>query len=245
MVSLLLGLKPLLPKFLVAKGSKAVRVGDLRAARRLSIEGLDSGMVLEAACPDPDEPIRIPYEIHGKLYHLSNDEIQEHLDKEEKMKKAAEEAKLLAMSKPEIIKVVHEEALKAGNDPKILESAKVSHEFNKIKDAKMKVLNREHSQKIKKAMVLKKKRLDQYIWTATSRLKPEPITNVKIYPNTKPTKKKNKIVSELMTSLGKRYEILKKIPEELRIQLDLPAPAPKQDSSQLLGRKRKIMELEP
>ncbi|GJZ16115.1 hypothetical protein Tco_0551792 [Tanacetum coccineum] len=40
--------------------------------------------------PDPDEP------------------------KEEKMKKAAEEAKLLAMSRLEVIKVVHEEAKKLG-----------------------------------------------------------------------------------------------------------------------------------
>ncbi|GJW28548.1 hypothetical protein Tco_0045423 [Tanacetum coccineum] len=32
-------------------------------------------------------------------------------------------------------------------------------------------------------------------------------------------KKKNKIVGELMISLGKRYERLKKIPEELRIQV--------------------------
>ncbi|GKD17685.1 hypothetical protein Tco_1206843 [Tanacetum coccineum] len=101
--------------------------------------------------------------------------------------KADEEAKLLAMSKPEIIKVIHEEASKAGIDPKILESEKVSHEFNKIQDAKMKVLNREYSQMIKKAIELKRKKLDLYMWTATNRLKPEPITNVKIHPNTKPT----------------------------------------------------------
>nr|GFB28330.1 hypothetical protein [Tanacetum cinerariifolium] len=70
--------------------------------------------------PDPDEPVRVLYEIHGKLYHLTNDEIQEHLDKEEKMKKAGKEAKLLAMSKLELIKVLHEEASKATIDPKIL-----------------------------------------------------------------------------------------------------------------------------
>ncbi|GJV28460.1 hypothetical protein Tco_1384908 [Tanacetum coccineum] len=102
------------------------------------------------------------------------------------MKKAAEEAKLLAMSKPEIIKVVHEEALKAGNDPKILESAKWGSGCQKIHDAEMKVLNREHSPKVKKVMKLRKKRLDQYMWTTTSRIKPEPITDVKIHPNTKP-----------------------------------------------------------
>ncbi|GJS68395.1 hypothetical protein Tco_0682960 [Tanacetum coccineum] len=54
------------------------------------------------------------------------------------MKKADEEAKLLAMSKPELIKVVHEKASKAGIDPKILKSAKGGQEFKKIQDAKMK-----------------------------------------------------------------------------------------------------------
>ncbi|GKC78250.1 hypothetical protein Tco_1129024 [Tanacetum coccineum] len=46
-----------------------------------------------------------------------------------------------------------------------------------------------------------------------------------------------------MTSLGKRYEHLEKIPEELGIQSALPAP--KQAQSQSSGRKRKHIELEP
>ncbi|GKC16314.1 hypothetical protein Tco_1013096 [Tanacetum coccineum] len=81
---------------------------------------------------DPNEPIRVPYEIHGKVYQLINDEIQAHMDKEEKIKKAAKEAKLLVMSKPELIKVVQEEATKVGVDLKILESAKSGQEFKKI-----------------------------------------------------------------------------------------------------------------
>ncbi|GJY11512.1 hypothetical protein Tco_0379697 [Tanacetum coccineum] len=55
--------------------------------------------------------------------------------------------------------------------------------------------------------------------------------------------KKNTIVKDLMTSLGKRYERLNKITEELEIQSALPAP--EQASSESLGRKRKHMELEP
>ncbi|GJZ11070.1 hypothetical protein Tco_0545829 [Tanacetum coccineum] len=51
------------------------------------------------------------------------------------------------------------------------------------------------------------------------------------------------MVSELMTSLGKRYERLKKIPKELRITLTLHALV--QLLSLTLGRKRKIQELEP
>ncbi|GKB74723.1 hypothetical protein Tco_0936135 [Tanacetum coccineum] len=49
-----------------------------------------------------------------------------HLDKEEKIEKVVREARL---SKPELIKVVHEEATKAGVDPKILISAKGGHDF--------------------------------------------------------------------------------------------------------------------
>ncbi|GJW65510.1 hypothetical protein Tco_0117394 [Tanacetum coccineum] len=95
--------------------------------------------------PDPDELIRVPYEIHGKMCQLTNDEIQAHLDKEENIKKAAEEAKLLAMSKPKLIKVVHEEASNVEIDPKVLSSAKGGQEFKKIQDIELKVLNRELS----------------------------------------------------------------------------------------------------
>ncbi|GJW54717.1 hypothetical protein Tco_0098802 [Tanacetum coccineum] len=48
-----------------------------------------------------------------------------------------------------------------------------------------------------------------------------------------------------MTSLGKRYERLKKIPKELGIYSALPTPIPGQDQSQSLGRKSKHIELEP
>ncbi|GJY93612.1 hypothetical protein Tco_0509394 [Tanacetum coccineum] len=38
-------------------------------------------------CQDPDEPIKVPYEIHGKIYQLTNDEIQAHMDKKRKSRK--------------------------------------------------------------------------------------------------------------------------------------------------------------
>ncbi|GJR75656.1 hypothetical protein Tco_0088021 [Tanacetum coccineum] len=78
---------------------------------------------------DPDTPIRVPYLIHGKMYQLTEDEIQAHLDKEEKIEQVAKEANL---SKHELIKVIQEEATKAGVDPKILASAKGGQEFRKI-----------------------------------------------------------------------------------------------------------------
>ncbi|GJW25408.1 hypothetical protein Tco_0039219 [Tanacetum coccineum] len=165
------------------------------------------------------------------IFNLTNDEIQEYLNKEEEIKKKAEEAKLLAMTKSEIIKVVHEEAKKAKIDPKLVLSAKGGEQFKKIYDAEHQVHKRQHTKKTKKAMKLRKKRLEQYIVTELDELG----LIIK--------KKKNKIVGELMISLGKRYERLRKIPEDLGIQSSLLAP--KQAPSQSSGRKRKHMELEP
>ncbi|GJZ74313.1 hypothetical protein Tco_0638459, partial [Tanacetum coccineum] len=52
---------------------------------------------------DLDEPIRVPYDIHGKIYQLKNYEIQSYLDKKEEIKKKAEEARLLEMTNFELI----------------------------------------------------------------------------------------------------------------------------------------------
>ncbi|GJT32638.1 hypothetical protein Tco_0923057 [Tanacetum coccineum] len=90
---------------------------------------------------DPDEPIRVPYMINGKMYNLTNDAINAHLEKGDQIKKAAEEAKRIT-------------------------------------------------------------ELDEL----------GPIIQ----------KKKNTIVKDLMISLGKRYERLKRIHEELGIQSALP-----------------------
>ncbi|GJY32466.1 hypothetical protein Tco_0416935 [Tanacetum coccineum] len=212
----------------------------------------------------------------------SDEDPLKRLDKEEKMKKATEEAKLLAMSRPKVIKVVQEVAKKIRLDLRKIASAKAGKKFKKTKDAEHEVLKREHSKKVKRLTELNKRRAKEYMWTMTNRIKPKPITDVRIHPNTKPIvasvfrnndkrnfdvhqpfkfsdfgiteldelgpiiqKKKNSVVKDLMTSLSKRYERLKKIPEELGIQSALPAPVPEQASSQTSGRKRKHMELEP
>ncbi|GKE19781.1 hypothetical protein Tco_1431293 [Tanacetum coccineum] len=176
------------------------------------------------------------------------------MDKEEKIKKAAEEAKMFEMIKTEVIKVVQEEAEKIRLDPKKIISVKAE---------------------------LRRKMVEQYMWTMSNRLKPEPITDVKIHPKTKPVviivyrnndkrsfdvhspfkfadfritkldelgpiieKKKNTIVKDLMESMSKRYQRLKKIPEELGIQSALPS-VPKQALLISSQRKRKHMELDP
>ncbi|GJT42935.1 hypothetical protein Tco_0951650 [Tanacetum coccineum] len=176
-------------------------------------------------------------------------------DKEEQIKKAEEEAMLLAITNPEVIKVVQEEAEKIGLDPKAIKGAKAGEIKHKY---------------------------DSYMWTVNSRLKPEPIIDIKIHLKTKTVavtvyrgtdgrnfevhepflfgafgiseldelreiipKKKNAVVKDLMNSLSRRYERLKKIPKELGIHSALLAPAPKQASSRSSRRKWKHMELEP
>nr|GEX10856.1 hypothetical protein [Tanacetum cinerariifolium] len=187
----------------------------------------------------------IPYEINGVLYHLTNEQIHTHIEKEEKMKKADREARLMQISKPELIKVVNEVASEARVDPKDLQSSKGGQEFIKKQDAKIKVHNREHLEKLKKARELRKKRIDQYRWTTTSRRKPETIIDILIHPNTKPVAitKKNKVVVELMTSVSKKYDRMKVNPREIGINPTLPAP--EQISSPSSGRKRNEKELEP
>ncbi|GKF50257.1 hypothetical protein Tco_0146724, partial [Tanacetum coccineum] len=203
-------------------------------------------------------------------------------DREEKLRKDADEERFLAISKPEVIKVVQEEAEKIGLDPKKIASAKAGEKFKKAQDVEHQVLKREHTEKVRKSLKLRKKKFKNYMWTINSRLKPKTITNIKIHPKTKPIvitiyrgtdgrnfdvhkpfafgafgiseldelreiipKKKNAIVQDLMNSLSRRYERIRKIPEELGIKSTLPAPAPEQASSKSSRKKRKHMELEP
>ncbi|GJY47474.1 hypothetical protein Tco_0436537 [Tanacetum coccineum] len=84
---------------------------------------------------DPDEPVRVPYMINGKMHYLTNDEINAHIEKEDQIKKAAEEAKI----------------------------AKEGKKFKKAQYAEHQVLKREHSQKVKRLMKLNKKRAEQYM----------------------------------------------------------------------------------
>nr|GEV23633.1 hypothetical protein [Tanacetum cinerariifolium] len=204
------------------------------------------------------------------------------MDKEELIEKVEEEARLIAISKLELIKVVQEEAEKIGLDPQKIASAKTSEKFKKAQDAEHQVLKREHTEKVKKSLELRKHKFENYIWTINNRLKLETIADIRIHPKTKPVvitvyrgsdgrnfdahksfafgafglseldelreiipKKKNVVVQDLMNSLSRRYERIRKIHEELGIKSALSAPAPEQASSKSTRRKRKHMELEP
>ncbi|GJT30459.1 hypothetical protein Tco_0910734 [Tanacetum coccineum] len=67
--------------------------------------------------------------------YLTDKEMQAYLDREEKLRKAAEEEILLAISKPGVIKVVQEEAGKIRLDPKKIASAKAGEKFKKAHEA--------------------------------------------------------------------------------------------------------------
>ncbi|GJQ98085.1 hypothetical protein Tco_0009224 [Tanacetum coccineum] len=119
--------------------------------------------------PDPDEEIKVPYMINRKMYYLTDKEMQAYLDKEEKLRKAAEEEKLLAISKPEVLK-------------------------------------REHTEKVRKSIKLRKHKFKNHIWTINSRLKPETITNIKIYPKTKPV-----VITVYRGTDGRNFDVHKPI----------------------------------
>ncbi|GJT63690.1 hypothetical protein Tco_1015170 [Tanacetum coccineum] len=166
---------------------------------------------------DPDKDVKVPYMINRKMCYLIDKEMQAYLDREEKLRKAAKEERLLAISKPKVIKVVQKDAQKIGLDPNKIVSAKAGE---------------------------KKYKFENYMWTINNRLKPETITDIKIHPKTKPVViTVYRVVQDFMNSLSRRYERIRKIPEELGIKSALPAlaPAPEQASSKSLRKKRKHM----
>ncbi|GJW55780.1 hypothetical protein Tco_0099865 [Tanacetum coccineum] len=181
----------------------------------------------------------------------------EQMDKEELIKKAEEEARLLAISKPEVIKVVQEEAEKIRLDPKKIASAKVGEKLKKAQDAEHQVLKREHTEKVRKSLKLRKHKFESYMWTINNRLKSETITDIKIHPKTKPvvitvyrgTDARNFDVHRPFAfgafSISELDELREIIPKKKNAVSALLAPAPEQASSQSSRKKRKHMELEP
>nr|GFB02072.1 hypothetical protein [Tanacetum cinerariifolium] len=74
--------------------------------------------------------------------------------------------------------VVRKKEKKLGSHPKEAISTKVGELFKKAQDAKHEVLKRQHTKKVRKH--------HSYMWTVSSRLKPEPIIDIKIHPKIKP-----------------------------------------------------------
>ncbi|GJT41605.1 hypothetical protein Tco_0941470 [Tanacetum coccineum] len=182
--------------------------------------------------PDPDEDVKVPYMINGKMCYLTDKEMQAYLDREEKLKKAAEEEILLAISSL---------------------SAKAGEKFKKAQDAEHEVLKRLHTEKVNKSLELRKHKFENYIGTDGINFdvhKPFAFGAFGIFELDDPReiipKKKNVVVQDLMNSLSRRYERIRKILEELGIKSALSTfPAPEQASSKSSRKKRKHMELEP
>ncbi|GKA93295.1 hypothetical protein Tco_0815281 [Tanacetum coccineum] len=80
---------------------------------------------------------------------------------------------------------IREETEKIGIDPKKVITTKAGEKFKKAQDAEMQVHKRQHTEKVKRLIELNKKRAEQYKWTISSILKLEPITDVKIHPNSR------------------------------------------------------------
>nr|GEY70581.1 hypothetical protein [Tanacetum cinerariifolium] len=188
---------------------------------------------------DPNAPVVNPYEINEVLHHLTNEQLQAHIDKEEKLEKAAREPRL---SKPELIKVIHKVAKEDVVDPKALQDSRGGQEFIRKQDVKLKVLKREHLEKVAKEKELRKKRIDQYRWTTSSRVKLETNTDIHIHRNTKHiviTVYRGNDKGTLRFTTPSGLEILR----ELGINPTLHALG--QVLSLISGRKRKTQEVEP
>ncbi|GJW32817.1 hypothetical protein Tco_0052849 [Tanacetum coccineum] len=169
-------------------------------------------------------------------------------DKEEQIKKAKEEARLLAINKPED---VEHEVLQRQHTEKVIKSLELrKHKY----DSYMWIISSRLKPKpiIDIKIHLKTKLVVITVYRGT---------NDRSFDVHKPflfgafgiskldelreiiPKKKNTLVKDLMNSLSRRYERLRQIPGELGIQSTLLAP--EQAPSKTLGRKRKHMELEP
>ncbi|GJS50329.1 putative ribonuclease H-like domain-containing protein [Tanacetum coccineum] len=183
---------------------------------------------------DHNGPVLINWEVDGIIVQIPNDQLQEYVDKKERMDIAMKEAQ---QSEPVIKKIAAEIVSEA--NVKI----KGTKDFIKHQDAHIKVLIRAHTEKLKQKAELRNKRNN------------DP-RNFDVHKNFKfgdfsisewdelsvnIPKKNNKVVSKLMTSLVNNYERLNQIPGELGLKLSFPLP--KQNLS-LPMRKRKAMELE-
>ncbi|GJS83016.1 hypothetical protein Tco_0749557 [Tanacetum coccineum] len=96
---------------------------------------------------------------------------------EPKEAKAIKEAEL---SKPKIMKVVAEMV----NEAEVQISRR--KEFLKHQESHLQVLSKAHNEKLKKKAELKNKSYDNYVWTITSRKKPEKINEIYIHLRTRP-----------------------------------------------------------
>ncbi|GJT29203.1 hypothetical protein Tco_0909478 [Tanacetum coccineum] len=192
---------------------------------------------------DPDALVLVPYTINGKLFNLAVEQNQAHLDKEDQIKKIEEVARLLVKNKPEVIKVVREEAKKLGIHPKEAITAKAGKKFKKAQDAEHEVLKKNMLRRSENLLNSRSTNMRTTFYKGTDgrnfnvhnpfAFGEFGISELDELREIIP-RKKNIVVKDLMNSLSRRYERIKKIPEELRIPSALPAPILEQASSKSL-----------
>nr|GEU41270.1 retrovirus-related Pol polyprotein from transposon TNT 1-94 [Tanacetum cinerariifolium] len=165
------------------------------------------------------------YDIYYKMVSIFCDNTKELI------KKATEQAILLAITKRKVVKVVREEAKKIGIDLERITSTK--EDVNIHPHTKHVVVTVYKSTNSRTFEVHNPFSVGAFGITKLDELG-------EIIP-----KNKNVAMKDLMTSLSRRYERIKKIPMELKIQSALPSHILKQASSKSSRRKRKHIELEP
>nr|GEV11750.1 uncharacterized mitochondrial protein AtMg00810-like [Tanacetum cinerariifolium] len=151
---------------------------------------------------------------------------------------------------PKVIKVVREEAKMLGIRPKEAITTKAAEVFKKAHDAKHAIFKRKHTEKIKKSLELRKHKYDSYMWAVNSRLKPEPIIDIKIHPKTKPI-----IIIVYRGNDGRNFDVhnpflfrefgISELDEMRKIIPKKKIAVVKNLMNSLSRRKRKHMELEP
>nr|GEX52099.1 uncharacterized mitochondrial protein AtMg00810-like [Tanacetum cinerariifolium] len=138
-------------------------------------------------------------------------------DKEEEIKKSEEEARLNALSKIKVIKVVRKEAKKLGIHPKEAITIKASELFKKSQDAEYEVLKRQHTEKVRKSLELEKHKGTDgrnfdvhkpFLFGAFGISELDELWE--IIP-----KKKNAVLKDLMNSLSRRLECNRALPENV------------------------------
>nr|GEW54352.1 copia protein [Tanacetum cinerariifolium] len=190
-----------------------------------------------------------------KALSIVHSDLDEPWDKEKEIKKVKAEARLNVISKTKVIKVVREEAKKLGIHLKEVITTKAGKLSKKAQEAEHEVLKRQHTEKVRKSLELKKHNYDSYMWTISSILKQEPITGIKIHLKTKPI-----VITVYRGNYGRSFDVHKPflfgafgiseldelweiIPKKKNPMSALRAS--EKAPSQTPGRKQKHMELEP
>nr|GEV21130.1 hypothetical protein [Tanacetum cinerariifolium] len=103
-----------------------------------------------------------------------------------------------------VIKVVREEAKKLGIHPKETITTKAGELLKKAQEAEHEVLKRQRTEKVRKSLELRKHKYDSYMWTVSNKLKPKPITDIKIHPKTKPV-----VITVYRGTNGRNFDVYK------------------------------------